>query len=202
MVINHTEVNNDILELARKTLSQQQIETVERIVQHLIKKGHQRKLAIAELVRYIGIHPLRPLFYLNSMHLMYLPRYTRDCMRYLGDYVDLLLKACIFDKTKNPKQKRAPFGANVNASRGVLDAELTTHLEEFNKSIYQPAKHDFSPLQPGRKHRFTAGEVAYSVFISKNIGIKLVNASELTRRVAEDKDQEFWCENMTGSSYS
>jgi len=196
MTIEHTAVSPEIRELGEKVLSAEQVKVAEQTVLDLSKKGKSRNAAKARLILHLGMTPKRPLFYLNTMYLDYLPRCTRDSMRYLGDYVDLLLKAAVSEMSAGAK--KAPFGSNIARGRDLLSTELHEKLTKFNLHVYQPAKHDFSPLKGDRKHRFTAGEVVFAVYIAKQLATEITTLSARAQRVANDQDEDFWCENMVG----
>src|SRR3989337_3432912 len=79
-------------ELAKETLDPSQLEKAEEIAFMFIGNRTQKTKAIFSLMKMVEPPPKRPLYY-AMMELQGLPRWTRDAIRYLGDYIDLLVKA-------------------------------------------------------------------------------------------------------------
>ena len=112
--------------------------------------------------------PWRPLFYLKR-ELMMLPRNTRNCVRYLGDYVDLLAKELAFEFVKGDARSSS-LGRNAKAIGRIASLEdLSLKLQRYSQFIYTPGKHDFN-LPPGRSHRFTPEEVVLTAYVTMELG--------------------------------
>lgn len=168
----------EIQALSQEMLTKEELAEVDLIAQSLLGKKDQRKWGIANCVVEVGIEPSRPLFYwMREMRA--LPRNTRNCVRYLGDYIDLLVKEVAFELLG--RGRKNSLGANAKALRGVPSVQdLATRLERYSKFLYTPGKHDFS-VPPGRQHRFTAKEVVLCSFITSKLGKEILGLSAAAR---------------------
>jgi hypothetical protein len=99
--------NNEILwalpvvcDLAKDVLSPLEFEDAEEVAFKFIGNKTRKREAIWRLMELVGSTPKRPLYYTQN-ELGYLPRWTRPGIRYLGDYIDLLVKAMAFEFTKD-----------------------------------------------------------------------------------------------------
>ncbi len=132
----------------------------------------ERKLAVEKLKTLVGKVPKRPLYYLN-MELDFLPHWTRDSVKYSGDYLDILVKHLVFYTTNDHKDRNLPMGPALQKVKKYghnLDDQLISDLIEYNSIFYVPAKHNFS-LPEGRKdHRFSSKEVVLTVFVAMKLG--------------------------------
>ena len=84
------DISPEVSALARKVLTKAEIEKADSISLMLIGKGTKNK-GIAELRKIVVYRPKRPLSY-AYYELGFLPRWTRNAVRYLCDYVDQLCK--------------------------------------------------------------------------------------------------------------
>ena len=174
-----------VSELAKETLPPSQLEEAENISLMLAGSKRQRREAIRRLIEIIAPPPKRPLYYAQN-EMEYLPRWTRDGIRYLGDYIDLLVKALAFELTKDPRCLRNSLGANVNRlSLKTLDIpqELVNRLKKYNSFLYQPGKHDFD-IPRGRSHRFTSKEVVLTAFITMKLADDIKKLSQHATKVS------------------
>lgn len=175
----------EIIQLARDVLSEKKYQEAENIAHVLLGSKSESRRAKAKLKLEIGNHPTRPLWYLWPL-LDGLPRYTRDSIRYSGDYLDLLVKELTNEKIGGNARKRS-LGANSKTLlKQAPDIEdLATLLVKYCNFIYNPRKHDFShPL--GRSHRFTAREVVLTVYITAELGRRILSLSKNAREAVED----------------
>jgi hypothetical protein len=178
----YLEIDQEILELSQKVLTNSEIAEANKIAIELTlqsKRGH----AIGTLRSIIGMRPKRPIYYAN-FHLGHLPRWTRDAVTDLGDYIDQLVKYCVAEK-KTGIFKPKSLGPNLEALKGIVSEELREVLGRFNKIIYVPAKHDFDVKN--RRHRFTSKEVVFIVFLTKKLSGKIISISDRARDYSEDK---------------
>jgi hypothetical protein len=129
-----------------------------------------------------------------------LPRGTRDCIRYLGDYIDLLTKEFTFEYLGG-KARQCSLGRNAfQLSQSNLSPEIqdiAKFLLRYNEFLYTPGKHDFS-LPPGRKHRFTAREVVLATYITAVIA-KRIKAVSKAACIAVEKDDLYIIGGRWGS---
>lgn len=179
------EISFEIESLARVVLSPQEFEEAEQITKSIMSGGRRKKSAIALLQNRIGLKPKRPIYYITLEFLPRLPHYTRETMRYLGDYLDLLVKCVTYETKHNNIFMSRSMGSNLHSIKGVIPDDLQEQLLKYNNFIYVQAKHDF---QVGaRMHRFTCKEVVYAIAITLEFGKKLKALSPLARQYVSDK---------------
>jgi len=154
----------------------------------LVGSRRKRNYAREKIWLLVKPPPTRPLLYLYP-YIRSLPRYTREPIRYLGDYLDLLTKELTYEFTGNPKARISSLG--VNAKRLLKHKNIPPEihnlarlLKKYNDFIYNPGKHDFS-LPPGRKHRFTAREVVLTAYVTIKLADKIKLVSSLAREAVE-----------------
>jgi len=189
----------EIDSLAKEVLTTEKYEETNKVVSMLLKPLKKRKWAHAKLIMEIGYRPTRPLFYLMPL-LQGLPRNTRDCIRYLGDYLDLLTKELAFEYLGG-NSRQSSLGKNAfrllksNLSPEIQDIAKT--LIRYNSFLYTPGKHDFT-LPPGRKHRFTAREVVLTTYVTA-VMAKRIKAVSKKARTAVEKDNLYIIGGRWGS---
>jgi len=188
----------EIVELARDTLPPEKLKEANEIAQMLAGSKSQKRYARAKLALLVKPPPTRPLLYLLPL-IMQLPRLTRDCIRYLGDYIDLLTKEMAFEFVGGRARKNS-LGVNVKVleKSKSIPSDLTEKLQRYNNFLYSPGKHDFS-LPPGRKHRFTSKEVVLTSYISVELAERIKSHSKLARE-AVIKDNLYMIGGRWGSS--
>ncbi len=173
----------EIQELAERMLTKDELDEANIITQRLLGKKKEKEWGIAACVVKVGIEPRRPLFYWMS-EMEGLPRNTRNCIRYLGDYVDLLVKELSFEILG--KGRKRSLTANSRALLNISGVgELAMKLLRYSEFLYTPGKHDFS-LPPGREHRFTAKEVVLCSFITANLAKEILSISEGARTAVKE----------------
>jgi hypothetical protein len=193
------EALSEIDGLARELLSPEKYEETNRISNELLKTRERRKWAHAKLIVEIGYKPTRPLIYLWPL-LQGLPRGTRDCIRYMGDYIDLLTKELAFEYLGG-NSRRNSLGQNAaRLSKSTLPQEIkkiASILVKYNRFLYTPGKQDFS-LPLGRKHRFTAREVVLTTYVTSVIASKIRAVSKIACEAVE-KDNLYLIGGRWGS---
>ena len=186
---NYLSADDEIVVLATEVLSPKAYEEAEQTTIQLTGKKKDKDLARARLMQIVSPPPKRPIYY-AQMEIEFLPRWTRDALRYLGDYVDMLVKAAAYEKEPDKRIFNLPFGPAIKTfSRNwPSESKLTNFLERYNRFLYRPAKHDFK-LPSGRKyHRFTAREVVLSAYVTMQLGEELAKLSEIANSVTMDKE--------------
>jgi hypothetical protein len=174
-----------IEELAEETLTPLELEEAERISLLFVGSKGQKRVAIYELMKMVEPPPKRPIYY-AQMELRCLPTYTRNAIRYLGDYVDLLVKAFAFEITRDKHCKSRSLGVNVktlSSKKYGVPIELLDKLKKYNSFLYQPGKHDFT-LPPGRSHRFTCKEVVYTAFVTMKLADEIKKLSQFATKIS------------------
>ena len=139
----------EIIELAKDTLLTEKMERAEKIAHMLLGSKRQRLYAQYELIRTLPTRPNRPLLYLIPI-IMHLPSSTRDCIRYAGDYIDLITKEMTFEFL-NGRARKNSLGINAKALGRTesVPKDLVDKLQRFNNFLYSLGKHDFSLPQDG-----------------------------------------------------
>lgn len=174
----------EIHDLSRDVLTREKIEDADLVAAKLLGSRKQREWAVAKIIVEVGIEPSRPLFYW-AYEARGLPRNTRNCIRYLGDYLDLLTKEMAYEFTGG-NARRSTLGSNARriAKQVMKLKSLADLLVRYSDAIYTPGKHDFS-VPPGRTHRFTAKEVVLTSYVTANLGERIKLASRLSREAVQ-----------------
>ena len=170
----------EVLALAGKVLIPDEINNADRLSSMLVESKADKETAIKELRGLVGQEPKRPLFYANY-ELRFLPRWTRNAVRYLGDYIDQLCKHWAFLCTQDEGWLKRSLGQCLHIIKdkcGDDNLELLNLLTEYNGVIYGPAKHDFTLPKGRRDHRLTSKEVVYTAFITMKLSRAI---KEITR---------------------
>jgi hypothetical protein len=168
----------EIEKLAKDVLNIEKYGETKIVTERLLQNHDMRKWAQAKLIVEIGYRPTRPLYYLMPL-LQNLPHGTRDCIRYAGDYLDLLTKEMTFECIGG-KSRHNSLGKNAfNLKKAKLSPEIRSIAElllRYGEFLYTPGKHDFT-LPPGRDHRFTVREVVLTIYVTAALGnrIKLIS---------------------------
>lgn len=161
----------ELFALANEVLSSSEIDKSERLSLMLVGSKADKEAAIKELKDMVGKDPKRPLYYANY-ELDLLPRWTRNAVRYLGDYIDQLCKHWAFLLTENKIWLKRSLGQCLHLIKdkvGDKNVKLLNILTEYNHIIYDTAKHDFNLPQGRKDHRITSKEVVYTAFITKKL---------------------------------
>jgi|GEM_PF-1554921 len=148
----------------------------------------QQDKARSTLIEMVAPPPKRPLYYCQY-HIRFLPHWTRDALRDLGDFVDMLVKAAVYEKTGSSRIFQAPLGPAINGFSGQYPGEkhLTDWLRRYNRFLYRPAKHDLTLPAGRRQHRFTSREAVLCVFITMNLADSITALSQLATRARDDQ---------------
>ena len=174
----------EILLLAKDVLTESKYEEAENVAKTIARSKRNRKKGIVKLSREIGNHPTRPLLYLWPK-LRKLPRYTRDSIRYSGDYLDLLVKELTHENLGG-NARNSSLRANVKKIMKLPEvSDLANFLVRYCDFLYTPGKNDFS-LTRGESHRFTSREVVLTVYITAELGKRILLASENAREAVKD----------------
>jgi hypothetical protein len=175
----------EIAGLAAEMLTVEQLERADEMAMTLLTRRKQRRQVQWELIRMIPLKPSRPLMYLNPI-IMQLPNATRDVIRYLGDYVDLITKEMTYEFL-NGKARFSSLGINAKKLEGATSVprDLVDKLQRYNSFLYTPGKHDFSLPPEGRKHGFTCKEAVLTIYASIELGERIKAVSKLAREAVE-----------------
>lgn len=174
-----------IVELARDTLNPNTLEEAENIAQHLVGTYREHQYARIELMKLVASPPKRPLYYLQH-EIQFLPRWTRDAIRYSGDYVDLLVKEMVFELSGDHRVREYSMGKNINILKSKkyrIPEKLIVNLGRHNSFIYRPGKHDFN-VPEGRGHRFTSREAVLTAFVTMELANEIKSLSKLAKEAS------------------
>ena len=152
--------------LAHDLLTKEEYERANEIAIMLVSSKPQKRKAVFELMKLVAPPPKRPLYYAQH-ELQFLPRWTRDAIRDMGDYIDILAKHLAFRCTNQMRVSSFPLGASLQAveKSGLVSNSLIQFLKRYNSSLYRPGKHEFKLPSDRKGHRFTSKEVVYTAFI-------------------------------------
>ena len=168
----------EVVDLAQSILPEEQFELAEETARMLASSRTRRIAAADRLTALVAPPPKRPLYYAQHEMEM-LPRWTRDGIRYLGDYVDVLVKHLAFQLSGDAEVAQRSMGPNIDViDRGEHRQKYATligHLRRYNSFLYRPGKHDFRLPSGRRGHRFTSREVVLTAYVTM----------ELARRIKE-----------------
>ena len=184
----YLEIQKEIYDLSLDVLNNEEIEQAEEISNNLVSTKARKEKARMALRKKIGVKPSRPLFYAN-LELKSLPRYTRSGIRYVGDYLDHLVKfwaSEINGKTFLTKS----LGINLKNMRNKIDEILRLNLIKYNNLCYVPAKHDFNVKN--RKRRFTSKEAVYIVFMTMKLAKIIISKSKKASQYSNSEIDDDW----------
>jgi hypothetical protein len=178
----------EIIALAKDVLSEREYSEAEEVAKQLTGKKRDKDLARARLVALVKLPPKRPIYY-AQYEMLFLPRWTRNALRYLGDFIDMLVKSAVYEKINDRRVFGLSLGPAINQFQRCWPSyeSLVDSLQRYNRFLYRGAKHDFT-LPAGRKtHRFTAREVVLTAFITMNLADKIVSISYMAKEARNDK---------------
>ncbi len=161
--------------LAKKMLSDHEIDEAETISENLVVKS-RREGAKRFLKDKIGDQPKRPIYYAN-FELNTLPHRTRNSVKYLGDFIDNLLKCIAVEKFNNDQFWKRSFGANLTKLKNKIPDDLYSDLGIYNRLAYAPSKHEFN-VEEGRRHYFSSKEVVYILYMTVKLKERMVEISQ------------------------
>ncbi len=180
----YLEVDAYIMTLSNDILNESELAIASALSENLTSSKKVKQQAIGKIQAKVGDRPKRPLYY--CVHeLGFLPRWTRNTVRYLGDYLDHLIKYYSVEKLRDKKHEFKSLGTNLNNIKGSMPEKLHSHLEKYNKVVYVPAKHNFKVKD--RKHLFTSKEVVLICFITMELAKEIIELSDLAKEYSEDK---------------
>jgi hypothetical protein len=174
-------IDDKIKSLADELLSNDDIQEAEKISKDLTKKSTKIN-AIKKLRIKIGDIPRRPMEYAN-FELNYLPYRTRNPVRYIGDFIDLLIKYLATEKLHDSACLKRSLGINLRKLNKKIPDSLYFQLEKYDNDIYKPAKHEFGV--ENRKHLFTSKEVVFIYFLSLKLKEQIIEISEEAKKCSE-----------------
>ncbi len=168
--------------LAQEVLTEQEYIEAETTAVYLVRSKKLKDAAMQRLKALVAPPPKHPLLDAQEA-LKTLPRFTRDAIRYLAEYIELLVRAWTFELTDDAATKTRSLGSNVrrlSPKKLGIPADLVDQLKRFNSFIFAPAKHDFTIFK-GQRHRFTSREVVLIAYITMKLGGRIQELSTAAR---------------------
>jgi hypothetical protein len=171
-----------VVDLAKDVLSEEEYMKAEKTAIDLVRSSQVHDEALKQLSTLVAPPPKRPLADAQKA-LMDLPRWTRDAVRFLGDYIDLLVRAWCFELTGEAAAQDRSLGINVRRmepKKFGAPADLIEYLKRYSSFLYAPGKHDFTSSK-GQAHRFTSREVVLIAFITMKLAERVKELSSGAR---------------------
>jgi len=178
-----------IISLAKEVLPEKDYLEAEELAKKLVGKKSEKAFAVARLRELVKPPPKRPLYY-TEWDVQFLPHRTRDPIRDLGDFIDMLVKAAVYERINNTSVFHSSLGPAIDKFEMCRpeSKELADILRKYNRFLYRDAKHDFR-LPKGRKeHRFTSREAVLTTFITMNLAGRIIRISPAAGRVRRDEE--------------
>jgi hypothetical protein len=167
----------EIVRLAREILSDDRYSEALQVSAMLGGSMKEKKYARIALLDLTQPPPKRPLYYLHH-EAGWLPEITRDFIKYLGDYVDLLTKALRLEVI-GPRRINSSLGVTARTLDGIGRLrELADYLTRYNDLIYVRAKHDFR-ISAGQRHTFSSSEAVWAAYITFELANRIKSVSKL-----------------------
>ena len=159
-----------ILSLAKAVLPREEYDESEKLAEMLAGTETSRNLARTKLIHMVRPPPKRPLYYCQH-EVEFLPRWTRDALRYLGDFVDAMVKHAVYGEEQKAAIFQKSLGPAIDAFAKCFPNESTLvgWLRDYNKFLYRDAKHDMKLPANRTEHRFTSREVVLCLFITMKL---------------------------------
>jgi hypothetical protein len=156
--------------LAQDVLGEKEYIEAETTAVYLVRSKKLHDAAKQRLVALVAPPPKHPLAAAQEA-INGLPRFTRDAIRRLAEYLELLVRAWTFEVTGDAATKTRSLGSNVRRlapKKLGLPENLVDQLKRYNSFVFTPAKHDFTIFK-GQRHRFTSREVVLLAYITMKL---------------------------------
>jgi hypothetical protein len=179
--------SKEIISLARDALSDQMYKDAENTALLLTGKKKDKDLARERLIDIVHPPPKRPIYY-AQYEIQFLPRWTRDTLRYLGDFIDMLIKSAVYEKTKDIRIFRSSLGPAITHFQKQWPGNdpLVDLLIRYNRFLYRGAKHDFDLPSDRKIHRFSSREVVLTAYITMEIAYRICAISQTAKATRDD----------------
>jgi len=180
--------SKEIIALAQELLSEDACIEAERLATMLAGTRRQKNTARQRLIAMVSPPPKRPMYYCQH-EVQFLPRWTRNTLRYLGDLIDMLVKAASYEKTRDNRIFTKSLGLAINIFAGYYseNSDLAELLKRYNNLLYRESKHDFKLPISRKEHRFTSREVVLSIFITTELVSRIMKISRFAEHVMRDE---------------
>ncbi len=176
-----------LVELTQDVLSKKEYIEAETTAVYLVRSKKLHEAAIKRLTALVAPPPTQPLSAAQEA-LKGLPRFTRDAIQYLSDYIELLVRAWSFELTGDAETKTRSLGSNLRRLQPKklgLPEDLIDQLNRYNSFLFFPGKHDFTIFK-GQRHRFTSRETVLIAYITMKLAehIKVLSSAARLQAIA------------------
>lgn len=182
------QADDQVISLAKELLNDSLYLEAESLAEMLTGPRSEKASARVRLITILQPPPKRPIYYLPR-EIRSLPHWTRNAMRFLGDFIDMLVKASTYEKMGDEDIFRSSLGPAIGQFKKAFPKEekLVDWLMRYNRFLYRDAKHDMDLPATRKEHRFTSREVVLCIFVTKELADRLTLLSEFALRVRQDK---------------
>lgn len=156
--------------LAQDVLGEKEYIEAETTAVYLVRSKKLHDAAKKRLIALVAPPPKHPLASAQEA-IKGLPRFTRDAIQRLADYLELLVRAWTFELTGDAVTKTRSLGSNIRRLQPKslgLPEDLIDQLKRYNSFVFTPAKHDFTIFK-GQRHRFSSREVVLIAYITMKL---------------------------------
>jgi len=160
--------------LAQDVLSGKEYIEAETTAVYLVRSKKLHDAAKKRLIALVAPPPKHPLAAAQEA-IKGLPRFTRDAIQSLADYLELLVRAWTFELTGDAATKTRSLGSNIRRLQPKslgLPEDLFDQLKRYNSFVFTPAKHDFTIFK-GQRHRFSSREVVLLAYVTMKLAERI-----------------------------
>jgi hypothetical protein len=164
--------------LAQDVLGEKEYIEAETTAVYLVRSKKLHDAAKQRLLALVAPPPKHPLAAAQEA-INGLPRFTRDAIRRLAEYLELLVRAWTFEVTGDAATKTRSLGSNVRRlapKKLKLPEDLVDQLKRYNSFVFTPARHDFTIFK-GQRHRFSSREVVLLAYITMKLAERIKELS-------------------------
>jgi len=179
--------DDEIISLAKEFLDNNTYLEAERLALMLVGSKSEKTNARSRLISVLQPPPKRPVYYLPR-EIKSLPHWTRNAMRYLGDFIDMLVKASAYEKRGDVNIFDSSLRSAVGHFRRAYPEEtkIAGWLSRYDQFLYKGVKHDMKLPIARKEHRFTSREVVLCLFVTKELADILTRLSKYALNVRQD----------------
>lgn len=176
-----------IVSLAMELLPKGKYEEAETLSKMLIGSKKDSNSARTTLATIVVPPPKRPIYYCQY-EMQFLPYKSRDILRDMGDFVDMLVKAAVYERTSAVEVFDCTLAQAIDQLEKLIPSytQLTKWLREYNQFLYSP-KPTSERMRYPDKHRFTIRETVLVIFIAMHLADKITAISRMAKLVRQDK---------------
>jgi len=120
--------------------------------------------------------------------MQFLPYWSRDILRDLGDFVDMLVKAAVYERTNAADVFDRTLAQAIDQFEQHLPShmQLVNWLRKYNQLLYSPKSASERVRYPDQ-HRFTVRETVLIIFVTMHLADKITAISRMAALVRQDK---------------